>query len=56
MYTTTDERGIMNNYAVEPDMYYAVSPSSEQKRNYLFQGMIALALITSVVFMAVAVS
>ena len=56
MYTTTDERGIMNNYAAEPDMYYAVSPSPEQKRNYLIQGALALVLVTSIVLTALAVS
>ena len=30
MYTTTDERGVMNNYATEPEIYYAVAPSAEQ--------------------------
>ena len=56
MYTTTDERGIMNNYATEPEMYYAVSPTSEQQRNYLLQGALALMLVTSIVLTAVAVS
>ena len=56
MFTTTDERGIMNNYAAEPEMYYAVSPSPEQQRNYLLQGAIALVLVTSVVLTAAAVS
>ena len=56
MYTTTDERGIMNNYATEPEMYIAVSPTSEQQRNYLLQGAMALVLVTSLVLTAVAVS
>ncbi len=56
MYTTTDERGIMNNYATEPEMYIAVSPTSEQQRNYLLQGAIASLLVTSLVLTAVAVS
>ena len=56
MYTTTDERGIMNNYATEPEMYFAISPSAEQQRNYLLQGALAGMLVTSLVLTAVAVS
>ena len=56
MYTTTDERGVMNNYANEPQVYYATSPSRQQKRNYFLQGALALVLVISVVLTAVAVS
>jgi hypothetical protein len=56
MYTTTDEHGVMNNYASEPEIYYAQSPSLEQQRNYLVQGAVAVLLIASVVFTALAVS
>ena len=56
MYTTTDEQGIMNNFANEPEMYYADSPSTEQKRNYFLQGGVALLLVASVVFTALVVS
>ena len=56
MYTTTDERGIMNNYATEPEMYYSASPSPKQQRNYLLQGALAVLLVSSLVITAVAVS
>lgn len=56
MYTTTDERGILNNYANEPAMYLASYPSAEQQRRYLFQGAIATLLVTSVMLIALAVS
>jgi hypothetical protein len=56
MYTTTDERGVMNNYATEPEMYYATSPSPSQQRNYFLQGSIALILVSSIVLTALAVS
>ena len=56
MYTTTDERGVMNNYATEPEMYYATEPSPEQQRKYFLQGAIALILVASVVVTALAVS
>lgn len=56
MYTTTDEHGVMNNYASEPEIYYAQSPSPEQQRNYLLQGGIALLFVVSIVLTALAVS
>ncbi len=56
MYTTTDERGVMNNYATEPDMYYAVYPSPEQQRNYFLQGAIAFGLVATLILTALAVS
>ncbi len=56
MYTTIDERGVMNNYTTEPEMYYATSPSPEQQRNYFLQGAIALVFVSSVVLTALAVS
>ncbi len=34
MYTKQLDNGILNAYAVETEMYYAVSPSPEQQRNY----------------------
>ncbi|MFB2933694.1 photosystem II assembly protein Psb34, partial [Aerosakkonemataceae cyanobacterium BLCC-F154] len=37
MYTTNEE-GILNNYAVEPPVYFAEYPSQEQQQRYLFQG------------------
>ncbi len=56
MYTTTDEKGILNNYATEPNMYYAVYPSTEKQRNYLFQGALAILFVGSLVLTALAVS
>ncbi|MDJ0568717.1 MAG: ssl1498 family light-harvesting-like protein [Pleurocapsa sp. MO_192.B19] len=56
MTTVTDENGIMNNFASEPQMYYAEAPSSQDKRNYVFWGAIAMALVTSSIFTAIVVS
>jgi hypothetical protein len=56
MYTTTNAEGALNNYATEPDLYYAVYPSPEQQRNYVFQGAIATLLVTALVFVSLAVS
>ena len=35
MYTTTDENGILNNYAVEPKVVYAEYPAVYEQRRYL---------------------
>jgi hypothetical protein len=56
MYTTTDENGILNNYAAEPAMYFASFPSPEQQQQYAFQGAIAVLLVTFTVLMAFSVS
>lgn len=56
MTTISDENGIINNFAKEPQMYYAEAPSSSQQRNYLVWGAIASILIISSVYTAVCVS
>ncbi|NER84478.1 MAG: ssl1498 family light-harvesting-like protein, partial [Leptolyngbya sp. SIO1D8] len=38
MFTTIDETGRLNNYAVEPEMYFASYPSPEQQQRYMLQG------------------
>ncbi|NJL52830.1 MAG: ssl1498 family light-harvesting-like protein [Hydrococcus sp. SU_1_0] len=38
MTTTTDESGIMNNFAQEPKMYYAEAPTSQEKASYILWG------------------
>ena len=56
MYTTYSPEGTLNNYANEPEIYYATEPSPEQQRNYLNQGAVALLLVTSLTFLSFAVS
>jgi hypothetical protein len=56
MYTTQLDNGTLNSYATEPDMYYALSPSPEQQRNYAVQGAIATLLVTALVLVSLAVS
>ncbi len=53
---TTDDRGILNNYASEPAMYYAEYPSLEQQQRYLLQGAAALLLVTFTILTALAAS
>ncbi|MEA5578346.1 photosystem II assembly protein Psb34 [Anabaena sp. UHCC 0451] len=56
MYTTTNEEGILNNYAIDPQLYYAEYPTQEEQKKYLFQGAVAVLFITSVVLIALGVS
>jgi hypothetical protein len=56
MYTTSDETGLLNNYATEPDLYYAEYPSPEQQKQYALQGAIATLFVTAIVLISLAVS
>ncbi|MEA5509232.1 ssl1498 family light-harvesting-like protein [Crocosphaera sp. UHCC 0190] len=56
MFTTSDENGILNNFANEPNMYYATYPTQQQQRRYLVQGIVAVFLIIGVVTVTLAVS
>ncbi|WP_337885837.1 photosystem II assembly protein Psb34 [Fischerella thermalis] len=40
-YTTVNEKGILNNYATEPQIYYAEYPAIWQQRRYVLQGAVA---------------
>jgi hypothetical protein len=53
---TTEEGGLLNNFAREPKIYAAEPPSAGQKRTYIFLGIAAIALIGGLVFVAFSVS
>ncbi|MGA9380925.1 MAG: ssl1498 family light-harvesting-like protein [Phormidium sp.] len=53
---TTDDKGILNNYAVEPTVYYAEYPSQDQQQRYLFQGAVAVLFVSLLVLTAFGVS
>ena len=55
MYTTNNE-GLLNNYAVEPEIYYAEYPSQEQQRRYALQGAIGFLFASAVILIALGVS
>lgn len=56
MYTTIDETGRLNNYAAEPDVYFADYPAPEQQRRYMLQGGLAVLLISTLLLTALVVS
>jgi hypothetical protein len=53
---TTDDRGVLNNYAVEPAMYYAEYPSIEEQRRYAFLGGLATLFVSALVLVALSVA
>ncbi|MEQ9668679.1 photosystem II assembly protein Psb34 [Coleofasciculus sp. G2-EDA-02] len=48
MYTTINQDGQLNNYAIETPVYYAEYPNSEQQRRYAFQGACAILFVKRV--------
>jgi hypothetical protein len=56
MQTTSDERGILNNFAREPKLYYAEYPSQEQQRQYKLLGSVGIIVVIAVVMVALVVS
>lgn len=53
---TTDETGVLNNYAIEPKISYAEYPSISEQKNYAFQGAIAALFVSCLVITALVVS
>jgi hypothetical protein len=53
---TSEEGGLLNNFAKEPKVYEAEPPTNTQKRNYIILGIAAIALLAGVIFVAFAVS
>ena len=51
-----DDEGIVNNYAIEPEMSEAEYPSPKQQRRYLFVGTAAILFIALAVWIAFGVS
>jgi len=51
-----EEGGRLNNFAVEPKVYTATPPTKDQQRNHLILGVLALILVTGLVFVAFSVS
>jgi len=53
---TVDDEGLIDNYAVEPDIYPADYPSPPQQRRYVFLGAGAALLVVILMLLAFAVS
>ncbi|MFB2772459.1 photosystem II assembly protein Psb34 [Pelatocladus sp. BLCC-F211] len=53
---TVDDEGIINNYAIQPDMSLAEYPSAKQQRRYIFLGIGAILFVAVTVLIAFAVN
>ncbi|MBW4471878.1 MAG: ssl1498 family light-harvesting-like protein [Stenomitos rutilans HA7619-LM2] len=53
---TTNEDGVLNNYAIEPKVYFATYPSMEQQQRYIVQAAIAAGLVVLSLLTAFSVS
>ena len=53
---TTEEGGRLNNFAKEPVVYQAEEPTGIEKRNYVFLGIVAAALVGGLFYVAISVS
>jgi hypothetical protein len=53
---TKDDEGIINNYAIEPDMSAATYPTPKQQLRYVFLGVGAIVFVATFLFIAFAVS
>ena len=53
---TQEEGGRLNNFAPETKIYQAEPPTKTQQRNYIILGVVGLALVSSLVFVAYSAS
>jgi hypothetical protein len=53
---TVDDEGIVNNYALEPEMSKAEYPSPKQQQRYILLGAVAILLVSLGIWIALAVS
>lgn len=51
-----EEGGRLNNFAKEPKIYEAEPPTAAEKRNYVFLGIAAMVLVSSLIFVAFSAS
>ena len=57
MYTTAQiDNGVLNNSARDPQVYFADTPSDDQRIRYAQQGAVAVLFVTSLLLVAFSVS
>lgn len=54
--STIDDKGRLNNFAVEPKIYPSEYPSRHQQRRYIYWGIAAALLVVSLVLISTFVS
>jgi hypothetical protein len=53
---TVDDEGLINNYAIEPDISTSEYPSPQQQRRYVFLGAGAILFVVLLILIASSVS
>ena len=53
---TRDDEGIVNNYAIEPEMSEAEYPSPKQQQRYIFLGAAAILFVALAIWIAWAIA
>lgn len=53
---TMSNEGLLNNYANEPQVYYAEYPGLWEQRQYALQGAFATLLVSTLILVAFSVS
>ncbi|HEY9708457.1 MAG TPA: ssl1498 family light-harvesting-like protein [Oculatellaceae cyanobacterium] len=53
---TQEEGGRLNNFAPETKIYQAEPPTKTQQRNYIILGVVGLALVSGLIFVAYSAS
>jgi hypothetical protein len=53
---TTEEGGLLNNFAREPKIYQAEPPTAGQKKTYFVLGIAGTVLVGALIFVAFSVS
>ena len=53
---TINPDGQFNNYALEPEMYYAEYPNQQQQQQYAMQGAISVLVVTALILMTFGIS
>jgi hypothetical protein len=53
---TVDDEGLINNYAIEPDLSRAEYPSPRQQQRYIFLGAGAVLFVVALILIAFTVS
>jgi hypothetical protein len=48
-----EDRGLLNNFAVEPKMYKAEPPSKKEQRNFLILGVVGFLVVGGSIFLAI---
>jgi hypothetical protein len=48
-----EDRGLLNNFAVEPKMYKAEPPSKKERRNFLILGVVGFLVVGGSIFLAI---